>query len=168
MSQQLTEQRKAVEASEAALQAFREKKGAVSVTDNASNIVVQRLTDLNSALTKAKTERINKEALYNQLKSAGVERCTRFDPAVLSNDYIQKLRSEVADLQRTQAQLAERYGERHAEMIKVRTALDLADAKLKNGSRRPSNPFATSISRRWPRSAACRAPSIRRRAKRSA
>ena len=30
----------------------------------------QRLTDLNAALTKAKTERINKEALYNQLKSA--------------------------------------------------------------------------------------------------
>ncbi|MFN7983305.1 MAG: polysaccharide biosynthesis tyrosine autokinase [Vicinamibacterales bacterium] len=132
LSQQLTEQRKALQDSEAALQAFREKKGAVSVTDNASNIVVQRLTDLNSALTKAKTERINKEALYNQLKSAESSGALDSIPAVLSNDYIQKLRSEVADLQRTQAQLAERYGERHAEMIKVRTALDLADAKLKN------------------------------------
>lgn len=132
LSQQLTEQRKAVEASEASLQAFREKKGAVSVTDNASNIVVQRLTDLNSALTKAKTERINKEALYNQLKSAESSGALDSIPAVLSNDYIQKLRSEVADLQRQQAQLAERYGERHAEMIKVRTAIDLADAKLKN------------------------------------
>ena len=50
--------------------AYSEKNGAVSVADSASNIVVQRLTDLNSALTKAKTERINKEALYNQLKSA--------------------------------------------------------------------------------------------------
>ncbi len=132
LSQQLTEQRKAVEASEAALQAFREKKGAVSVTDSASNIVVQRLTDLNSALTKAKTERINKEALYNQLKSAESSGALDSIPAVLSNDYIQKLRSEMADLQRQQAQLAERYGERHAEMIKVRTAIELADAKLKN------------------------------------
>ena len=132
LSQQLTEQRKTLESSEAALQAYRERNGAVSVTDSASNIVVQRLTDLNGALTKAKTERINKEALYNQLKSAEASGALDAIPAVLSNDYIQKLRSEVADLQRQQAQLAERYGERHAEMIKVRTAIELADAKLKN------------------------------------
>ena len=35
-----------------ALQSYREKNGAVSVADSASNIVVQRLTDLNSALTR--------------------------------------------------------------------------------------------------------------------
>ena len=49
---QLTEQRKAVENSEAALQTFKERNGAVSVADSASNIVVARLTDLNAALTK--------------------------------------------------------------------------------------------------------------------
>jgi uncharacterized protein involved in exopolysaccharide biosynthesis len=38
----------------------------------------------------------------------------------------------LADLQRLQAQLGERYGERHAEMIKIRTALETADAKLRN------------------------------------
>src|SRR5262249_38591122 len=70
LGDRLGEQRKAVEKSEAALQAFREKNGAVSVADNSSNIVMARLTDLNAALTKAKTERINREALYNQLKSA--------------------------------------------------------------------------------------------------
>lgn len=131
LSSQLTEQRKALEASEAALQAYREQNGAVSVADSASNIVVQRLTDLNGALTKAKTERINKEALYNQLKTA--ESSGKLDtfPAVLANDYVQKLRSDLADLQRQQAQLAERYGERHAEMIKIRASVEAADAKLK-------------------------------------
>ena len=131
LGQQLTEQRKALEASEAALQAYREKNGAVSVADSASNIVVQRLTDLNGALTKAKTERINKEALYNQLKSAEVSGKLDTFPAVLANDYIQKLRADLSDLQRQQAQLAERYGERHAEMIKIRAAVESADAKLK-------------------------------------
>jgi capsular exopolysaccharide synthesis family protein len=131
LSDRLTEQRKAVEASEAALQAFREKNGAVSVADNASNIVVQRLTDLNGALTKAKTERISKEALYNQLKAADTNGTIDSIPAVLANDYIQKLRSDLSDLQRQQAQLAERYGPRHAEMIKINTAIELADAKLK-------------------------------------
>ena len=50
------------------------------MTDSASNIVVQRLTDLNGALTKAKTERINKEALYNQLKAAESSRHARHLP----------------------------------------------------------------------------------------
>src|SRR5437667_8795168 len=88
LSQRLGEQRRAVEVSEAALQSFKERNGTVSITDSASNIVVQRLTDMNAALTKAKTERINKEALYNQLKS--IESAGQIDsiPAVLSNDYI--------------------------------------------------------------------------------
>jgi capsular exopolysaccharide synthesis family protein len=131
LSERLTEQRKAVEASEAALQAYREQNGAITVADSASNIVVQRLTDLNAALTKAKTERINKEALYNQLKAAEANGTLDTFPAVLSNDYIQKLRADLSDLQRQQAQLAERYGERHAEMIKSRTAVQVAEAKFK-------------------------------------
>lgn len=131
LGDQLAQQRQAVEASEAALQAFKEMNGTVSVADSASNIVVARLTDLNSALTKAKTERINKESLYNQLRSAEGTGAVDSLPVILSNDFIQKLRSDLTDLQRQQAQMAERYGPRHAEMIKIRTALESADAKLK-------------------------------------
>jgi capsular exopolysaccharide synthesis family protein len=131
LSRRLTEQKRSVEASEAALQAYKEQNGAVSVSDSASNIVVQRLTELNSALTKAKTERINKEALYNQLKT--VESAGTLDtfPAVLANDYVQKLKADLAELQRQQQQLAERYGPRHQEVIKNRAAIESADAKLK-------------------------------------
>jgi polysaccharide biosynthesis transport protein len=131
LSDQLAQQRKAVEASEAALQAFKEKNGTISVADSASNIVVARLTDLNSALTKAKTERINKESLYNQLRSAEGTGAIDSLPVILSNEFIQKLRSDLSDLQRQQAQLADRYGPRHAEMIKIRTAVESADAKLR-------------------------------------
>src|SRR4029078_9146740 len=53
LSERLAEQRKAVEASESALQAYKEKNGGVSMTDGASNIVGQRRTGLNSRLTKA-------------------------------------------------------------------------------------------------------------------
>ena len=77
LADRLAEQKRAVGASETALQAYREKNGAVSVADNSSNIVVQRLTDLNSALTKAKTERINKEALHQQLHRGARVECDR-------------------------------------------------------------------------------------------
>jgi polysaccharide biosynthesis transport protein len=130
LDQRLTEQKHALEVSEAALQAYKERNGAVSVADNVSNIVVQRLADLNTALTKAKTERINKEAYFNQLKSAQSSGGLDAFPTVLSNDYIQKLRSDLADLQRQEAQLAERYGPRAEQMIKVRSAIESANAKL--------------------------------------
>jgi polysaccharide biosynthesis transport protein len=131
LADRLAEQRRALEASEGTLQAYKEKNGTVSVADSASNIVVQRLTDLNGALTKAKTERINKDALYRQLKAAEASGTLDTYPAVVTNEYIQKLKSDLTDLQRQQALLAQRYGERHAEIIKIRSTIETADARLR-------------------------------------
>jgi capsular exopolysaccharide synthesis family protein len=125
---QLAEQRKKVEESEAALQRYKESHDAVAVEDR-QNIVVQRLADLNSAATKAKTGRIEKEAQYNQLKSLQGTPAVDSFPAVIASDYIQKLKSDIGDLQRQQAQLAEKYGERHPEMVKIRSAIESTQAK---------------------------------------
>ncbi|MEO6212379.1 MAG: polysaccharide biosynthesis tyrosine autokinase, partial [Vicinamibacterales bacterium] len=130
LSDRLAEQRKAVEASERVLQQFREQNGTVTVAEGTSSIAVQRLTDLNSALIKARTERLNKEVLYNQLKSMQAAGTIETFPAVLANDYIQGLKTNLAQVQREQAQLNERYGEVHPEMIKARSAVQIASAKL--------------------------------------
>ncbi len=129
LSERLGEQRKKVEESEAALQKYKEEHDAVAVEDR-QNIVVQRLGDLNSAVTKVKTARIEKEAQYNQLKSIQGTPAVESFPAVVANDYIQKLKSELGDLQRQQAQLGEKYGDRHPEMIKIRSAVQSTQAKL--------------------------------------
>src|SRR5262249_20064221 len=90
LSQRLAEQRKLVEASEGALQQYREEHDAVSLEER-QNIVVQKLADLNAAVTRAKTERIQKEAAYNQVRTlqnglAGIDTL----PAILSNQFIQQ------------------------------------------------------------------------------
>jgi capsular exopolysaccharide synthesis family protein len=126
----LAEQRKAVEDSERALQKFKEENGAVAIADGTSSIVIQRLTDLNGAMIKAKTERISKEALFNQLKAAQASGSLDALPAVIQNEYIQGLKNNLASAQRQQAQLAERYGDRHAEMIKAKSEVQSAEAKL--------------------------------------
>jgi polysaccharide biosynthesis transport protein len=129
LNQQLAEQRKKVEESEAALQRYRETHDAIAVEDR-QNIVVQRLADLNAAATRAKTGRIEKEALYTQLRSLqGTDAIDAF-PAVVANEYIQRLKGDLGDLQRQEALLAERYGERHPEMMKVRTAIQTTQAKF--------------------------------------
>ena len=130
LAEQLAQERKKLEASELALQLYRETGDAVALEDR-QNIVVQRLTDLNAAYTKARTERIEKEALYTQLKALQSDRMALDTfPAVLSNTFIQQLKSDLSGLQRQQAQMADRLGDKHPEMIKIRSAVETTDAKL--------------------------------------
>ena len=63
LSAQLSEQRAKVEQTEAALQKYLEQNDALSV-DQRQDIVVQKLSDLNAAVTRAKTLRIEKETLF--------------------------------------------------------------------------------------------------------
>ena len=121
LSERLADQRKKVEESEVALQKYKEQHDAVAVEDR-QNIVVQRLADLNGAATKAKMGRIEKESEYNQIKAVQGTPAIETVPAVMSNEYIQKLKSQIGDLQRQEAQLADKYGDRHPEMVKIRTA----------------------------------------------
>src|SRR4051812_26312247 len=68
LAARLAEQRKQVENSEQALQQYREQTEAVSLEER-QNIVIQKLADLNAAVTRAKTERIQKEAAFKQIEA---------------------------------------------------------------------------------------------------
>ena len=127
---QLAEQRKHVEASERALQTYREQNDAVSLEDR-QNIVVQKLTDLNAAVTRARTERIQKEAAYNQIravqsKRAGLDTLS----AIVSNAFVQEQKAQLAELQRQLAQLANKLGPRHPDMEKLRLAIETAQTRI--------------------------------------
>jgi polysaccharide biosynthesis transport protein len=130
LGERLGEQRKQVEASEQKLQQYREKTDAVSLEDK-QNIVVQTLAELNAAVTRARTERLQKEALYNQIQAIQNDKAALDTfPAILANTFIQQLKGQLAELQRTQAALGEKYGDKHPEMIKVKSAIEQAEAKL--------------------------------------
>lgn len=131
LSRQLGTQRKAVEDSELAMQRYREKDAAVSLEDR-QNIVVQRLSDLNTAVTRARTDRIQKEANYNQIRAVQDDPA-KLDtvPAVLANPFIQQLKTELGELTRSQVEMSDKLAERHPSMVKVRSAIQMAEAKLK-------------------------------------
>lgn len=130
LGRQLAEQRRQVETAETALQRYREQNDALSVEDR-ENIVVQKLADLNTAVTKAKTDRLLRESMYRQL--AAIERnATALDtfPAILANQFIQQQKAELANLQRQQVQLAEKLGERHPDMMRIQSAIQSSQMKL--------------------------------------
>jgi capsular exopolysaccharide synthesis family protein len=118
-----------LERSEAALQQFKERNISVG---NPQNIVVQKLGDLNAAVTRARTERLAKEAAFNQLQAVQ-ENGASIDsvPAIASNPTIQQLRAEIGALQRQRSELSQQYGERHPEMLRVQSALAQTQERLK-------------------------------------
>jgi succinoglycan biosynthesis transport protein ExoP len=131
LTQMLEEQRGAVAQTELALQQYRERGNAVSAGDR-ENIITERLARLSEALTRARTDRIQKQTAYEGLRDGGGD-VARFDavPAVRDNPVVQRLKIDVGDLQRRKMDLGQSLTDRHPEMIKVNAALEQAESRLR-------------------------------------
>jgi capsular exopolysaccharide synthesis family protein len=111
LQKELDKQLKKVQDSDQALATYREKQNAMSLDDK-QNIVSQRLRAINDALINARTEKIQKESLYNQLKAlsgASVEAV----PAVVGSAQVQALKGKMSELVREKTRLEDRYGTKH-------------------------------------------------------
>lgn len=130
LAARLAEQRKQVDASEEAMARYREQHDAVALDDR-QDIVVQKLGDLNAAVTRAKMERIEKEAVYRQVQGIQNDRAALDTfPAILANSFVQAQKAELASLQRQLAEASERLGDKHPEIVKLRLAIQMVEAKL--------------------------------------
>jgi capsular exopolysaccharide synthesis family protein len=115
LARELEKQEKKVQESEQALATYREKQNAMSLDDK-QNIVTQRLTALNEAMIKARTEKIQKESLFNQVKSISGSASADALPAIAGNPQVQALKSKMSELVREKTRLEERYGPKHVQV----------------------------------------------------
>src|SRR5262245_11011193 len=126
----LAEQRREVEAAEARLQSYREQNETIALADR-DNITMQKLADLNAAVTRAKTDRLTKEAVHRQLQAAAADPVSLDRaPQILTNPFIQQQKGELAALQQQAEQASAKLGKKHPDMIKLASAIRLAEAKL--------------------------------------
>jgi len=115
-------QQSKVEKSERDLAEYRDRENAMSL-DEKNNIVLSRLNSLNEAVLRARTTRIQKETLNNQLKSLAATQLSDSSAAISGNPQVQLHKIQLAELQRQKAQLSERYGDKHPDMVKVNAQL---------------------------------------------
>jgi capsular exopolysaccharide synthesis family protein len=108
--------------SERELAEYRERENAMSL-DEKNNIVLSRLNSLNDSVLKARTTRIEKESINSQIKSLASGSPVDSIPAIAGSPQVQLHKSQLAELQRQKAQLAERYGEKHPEIQKINAQL---------------------------------------------
>jgi polysaccharide biosynthesis transport protein len=114
-----------LQASEAALNAFRREKGIVSL-DEKENVVVDRLADLNRRLTEAEVDKIALESQAIMIRNRDYDSL----PAVINNPLIQDLKKQLSALEAEAANLDALYMPAHPKMQQIKAQIDQSRRKL--------------------------------------
>jgi len=119
-----------VKGSEEALTRYREQNHAQSLDDR-QNIVVNRLTSLNETVTAKRTERQQKETLYNQVRNANpASDSADAYPLIGNNPSVVQAQGNLAALRIERATLAQTYGPDAPKMKDVESKIDAATRLL--------------------------------------
>jgi capsular exopolysaccharide synthesis family protein len=122
LERELGGQQKKVEDSERALAQYRERENALSL-DEKQNIVLSRLNQLNDAATRARTARVQKESLYNQVKSISTGTAPDAIPIIAMNPTVSNAKTKLASLQAEKVKLLETKGDKHPLVIAMNASL---------------------------------------------
>ncbi len=128
---QLVSSQAKLQAAEGAMAEYRQQQNALSLSSG-SNILGAQLAQLNDAMTKAKTARIEKQGVYDQLKDLdGNSPQVDNIAAVSQNPTIQSLKAQLSALQSEKARNADRWGENYPEMIKLNNSIATTEQQIK-------------------------------------
>ena len=145
MEQQLDELKAKVEKSQQALVDY-ERQNSMVDTGEKQNVQEQMLSDLSRDLTVAQSDRIQKESLYNQVRS------NRAQMSVLAhNDLLQKLEEKGADLKGQYAEALNQYGPNFPKVTRLAQQVNENQAQIEKEQNRVldriRNDYATASNR---------------------
>jgi capsular exopolysaccharide synthesis family protein len=130
LKSRMDEQRKAVDESDRRLQDYANSHNMATGKEE-SGLLVQKLSGLTADYTKAKTDRITKEAVFTQLESIkrGQGTLEEFQP-ILQIPTVQALRVELNNAQRNLAENVRLYGDRNPKLQEAKNAVQSAQARF--------------------------------------
>jgi len=138
LSQQLVGVKAKLEKSEEQLQDYARHNGLVFLeTDKGAseNVANERLQQLQEELTKAQTERYQKEALYRLVQAGDYGSL----PGVVENKLIQDLSERLADLKRELAQLSTKFNAEYPRVKEIQSQIDEIEGTLKEERQRAAD-----------------------------
>ncbi len=122
---QMTDMQANVEKSESKLVQFSQRNDIYEISDK-ENVILQKLSDLNSALTAVQAERIQKESVWNIVHQAGPDTF----PEALRNEIIRGLDANLAALKVQNAKLESSFKPGWPELDQVKGQVAEAEAQL--------------------------------------
>jgi len=145
LEQQLDELKAKVEKSQQALVDYERQNAIVNISDKES-VVEQRLADLSRDLTNAEGDRVQKESLYELVRSN--ESQVAF---VAQNELLQRLEEKLADLKAQNVDALEQYGPKHPKVERLRSQVDeiqsLIDTERRRIVERLKNDYVAALGR---------------------
>jgi succinoglycan biosynthesis transport protein ExoP len=145
LAKQLVDLKAKVEKSEEELVRFSQQHDIYAINDN-ENVILQKLSDLNTALTAAQAERINKESIWKIVQQAAGS-----FPDLLRNILIEELEKNLATLKVQQAKLAAAFRPGWPELDQVTGQVAEAENQLaserKKAIRNVETEYRTAVQR---------------------
>jgi uncharacterized protein involved in exopolysaccharide biosynthesis/Mrp family chromosome partitioning ATPase len=130
LKSQISRQKKEVENAQRAIYDFKKQHNALSLEDN-QIIYSQELQELNSALTRAKSDRIAKQATYLQLQEILTKRQDILQMSELSEDpVIQNLRNQLVSLMSQKIEWGTKFGPKHPKMIELDSGINQLNQEI--------------------------------------
>ena len=148
MSGRMGDLRTKLEASERALQDYRERERIVDAKGVALSGAAKGLEEAMSGLISARTKRAEAENLYNQVRTIWQGKSTaNYDsiPAVLRHPTVQKFKEMEGEAERKLSDASKRYGAEHPKMIQANAEL----ASARENARRQIETVVAGISKEY-------------------
>jgi polysaccharide biosynthesis transport protein len=117
---QIEAQRKKATEGDAAIEKIKARDGIINIEERRS-LLSQELNQYGSSLNQARTTRMEKEALYGQMRGSGSPEDL---PEVQRSPVVQSLRTDLANLEKQKSMLLEKYLDKHPEVVRVQSQID--------------------------------------------
>src|SRR6266850_1342015 len=145
LSQQLVGVKAKLEKSEDELQSYARRNGLVFLEidkGTSQNVANERLQQLQERLTKAQSERYEKEALYRLVQTGELGAL----PGVFENKLIQDLSERLAELKRDRAQLSTTFSPDYPRVKEIQSQIDEIESSLRDERQRAADRIANDYS----------------------
>lgn len=130
MTRKIEEQKKKLEESQQALQAYMKDKDIVEL-ENKEAVTPLKLQNLSYQLIQAEAKRREAEALYNQVKGLGNNTPEALTvPAIAGDPVIQALRTEEIKIEKDIIEMSKKFGEKHPQMVRLKEDLRAVRDKI--------------------------------------
>lgn len=119
LQQQIDLTRTKVEESEQKLNDYASRNSVIYIDGDKRSVMTQKLSEITSGLSAVTTERLQKEALYRQIKESGTD-----NPVILNDPLIQSLKNEHARLEGEYYNLAKTFTPDYPKMKNLKSQID--------------------------------------------
>jgi capsular exopolysaccharide synthesis family protein len=125
LAKQLEDLKAKVERADENLQTFGSRHDIISL-DEKQNVTMERLAELNEALTKAEAERMAKEALYAQARGHNLDSL----PTILEDKLIQDLRQTYIQLEVQYTKLSQTFKPEYPEVVRLKNQMETIQKRI--------------------------------------